>query len=51
MQINLSDEAVRLLRGILASHKDQLEQVQEGEPWQPAELELTKQLISAFAEE
>jgi hypothetical protein len=50
MQINLSNEAVQLLRGILLNHKDYLLQNAEGEPWQNSELELTDQLIETFSQ-
>jgi hypothetical protein len=51
METNLAPEELRLLRGILESHKDQLEQLQDGEPWQPEELRLTNQLIERFSDQ
>ena len=51
MTIEIPDNGAELLRGILLDYKDQLEQNQEGEPWQPEELALTNALISAIQEQ
>jgi hypothetical protein len=50
MQVNLSTEAITLLKSILLEHRYLLEMNQEGESWQPEELALTEELIVLFSE-